>query len=70
MTKEEKKKLLTSLEDNAMYHTAIQSMSSESERRQVKAFVDDIYINLVGTLTGLLDEEQEVEQSVDGIDVP
>ncbi len=53
-----------------MYHTAIQSMSSESERRQVKAFVDDIYINLVGTLTGLLDEEQEVEQSVDGIDVP
>lgn len=61
MTKDEKKKLLNELESNAMYQSSIESISSEKERRQIKAFVDDVYINLVSSLTGLLSLNKEIK---------
>lgn len=60
MTKEEKKKLLAELENNGMYHVAVQSIANEAERRQVKAFIADVYINLVDSLSNILSSEQEI----------
>lgn len=70
MTKEEKKKFLAELEKNGLYHTAIQSISNDSERRQIKAFVDDVYINLIDSLTNITTMDQEIKSEDDGDIIP
>jgi hypothetical protein len=70
MTKEEKKKFLVELEKNGLYHTAMQSISNDSERRQIKAFVDDVYINLIDSLTNIVITDQEIKSEDDGDIIP
>lgn len=61
MTKEEKKKLLIELENNGLYCATMQTISTAAERRQIKAFVDDIYINLLDSLTCILNPTQKTK---------
>jgi len=70
MTKEEKKKLLVELEENGMYHTALQLVNSEAERRQIKAFVDDVYVNLVDSLSNIIGSQQEIKSEDSGSIIP
>ena len=70
MNREEKKKFLAELEKNHMYQNAIQSISSETERRQIKAFVDDIYINLIESLGSIASAEQEIVSEDDSTIIP
>lgn len=70
MTKEEKKKLLVELEENGMYHTALQLIDSDADRRQAKAFVDDIYINLIDSLSSIVGSRQEIKPEDEGSVIP
>ena len=70
MTKNEKKKLLEELHNNGMYYTALESIKNETEKKQIKAFVDDVYINLVDSLTNILTPAQEIGSEDQTIVIP
>ena len=48
----------------------MQSISNDSERRQIKAFVDDVYINLIDSLTNIVITDQEIKSEDDGDIIP
>jgi len=62
MNKEDKKKLIEVLESDNLYTSILTLVPNESEKKKVKAFVEDVYVKLVDALTQAAEAEIETEK--------
>lgn len=60
MDKESKKKYLESLFDNDLFKKSLDKATSEEERNKIKAFAEDVFLNLI---EGVLTSQQIVEEN-------
>jgi hypothetical protein len=60
MNKEDKKKNLSLLTENELYKNILSSLKDNEERRKIKAFAEDIFMNL---MEGLQDAKKLVEEN-------
>jgi hypothetical protein len=60
MDKKEKKQYLDQLAENNLFQVGLESASSEEEKKKIKAFAEDVFLNII---EGMLKAKKAFDQN-------